>query len=74
MASYKIPLPPKELGLSISKILFVTLSKKYRSWVTNNNALLNYPFTNNINSFNEVGVNEDRIINGDVLIRILKNN
>lgn len=39
-----------------------------------NNALLNYPFTNNINSFNEVGVNEDRIINGDVLIRILKNN
>lgn len=37
------------------------------------NALLNYPYTNSINSFEKVGVTEEMLIKGDVLKKILIN-
>lgn len=38
------------------------------------NALLTYPYTNSIEAFDKVGVSQDKLIEGSILKRVLKNN
>ena len=62
------------LGYLVSPYLYENYKEDPKYFMKEfKNALLNYPYTNSIDSFKGVGVTSDILIKGDVLKRVLKN-